>query len=191
MIAMRGAADRRDRRRERIEPVGIRRVDRRARSRAPRRAACAAAARACRRDRRAPRRRRDRRRACTTAASPIASSLRAAATSSFVEQRKRHRRRRVEHDRRRQDGAIGGETDVRAIAAREQPPIDAARIVALAIEPILGELGRRPAHLRVMRARRSRPSTARRAGQCTPRTASSSGPRLFIAPSRALAHAKR
>jgi hypothetical protein len=66
--------------------------------------------------------------------------------------RKRHRWRAVENNGRRQDGAIGRKADVRAIAAREQTPIDAARIVALAIETIFGEFGGRPALLRLMRS---------------------------------------
>ena len=71
---------------------------------------------------------------------------------------KRHRRRRVEHDRRRQNRAVGREPDVRAVAAREQSPVDPARIVALTIEPVLGELGRRAALLASDACRRARRS---------------------------------
>ena len=40
-----------------------------------------------------------------------------------------------------QRGAIGRESHVRPVAPREQPPVHASRVVALAIRPELAELG--------------------------------------------------
>ena len=64
--------------------------------------------------------------------------------------RERHGRRRIDDDHRGHDRAVLGEPDVRAIAASEQPPIDALRIVALPVDAILAELGADAAQARVM-----------------------------------------
>ena len=85
---------------------------------------------------------------------------------------------------------VGRQANVRAVAAGEQPPIDAPRVVALPVWPVLGEL-RGDAARAGQCAPGAPPGTARRAGQRTPRTASRSAPygpmamlRLEAAPRR-------
>ena len=65
----------------------------------------------------------------------------------------RHGRGGVDHKPCGQQRTVLGEADVCAIAARQELPIELSRIVALAVQPIFGQLRRRAPQARPMRPR--------------------------------------
>ena len=68
---------------------------------------------------------------------------------------KRHRRRRIQDQPCGQQGTVFGQPDVRAIATSQQFPVELPGIVALAIQPVFGELRRGAAEARAVCPRKS------------------------------------
>jgi hypothetical protein len=84
---------------------------------------------------------------------PLRPSLRARLSRTF--NGIRHRRRRIDGEQRAEHRAIRREPDERAVAAREQLPVEAPGIVTRAVRAIFREFARDAAGARQMRAGRA------------------------------------